>query len=158
DGPDAQVLLELLIHHRAKLHPLFSDDAQTRRLAGLCELRRRSVDQRTKLSNQLCTTLKDYFPQALQILGEHLYSPMALEFLRRWPDLITLKSCRESTLKQFYYRHNVRSSKAVQGRLQIVREAKAVTTDEAIVLVATRQVTRLIRLLGEIQKYIAEDE
>lgn len=158
DGPDAQVLLELLIHHRAKLHTLFSDDAQTRRLAGLCELRRRSVDQRTKLSNQLCTTLKDYFPQALQILGEHLYSPMALEFLRRWPDLIGLKACRESTLKQFYYRHNVRSATAVQARLLIVREAKAVTTDEAIVLVATRQVARLIKLLDDIQKYIAQDE
>jgi transposase len=158
DGPDAQVLLDLLVHHRTKLHPLFSDDAATRRLAGLCELRRKSVDQRTKLGNQLCATLKDYFPQALQLLGEHLYTPIALEFLQRWPDLIALKACRQSTLKQFYYRHNVRSAKAVETRLEIVRQAKAVTTDEAIILVATRQVARLIRLLGEIQKHIAEDE
>jgi len=158
DLPDAHVLLDLLSHHRAKLRPLFSDDAPTRRLGGLCELRRKSVDQRTHLTNQLSSTLKDYFPQALALIGEKLYSPMALEFLKRWPDLISLKACRESTLKAFYYKHNVRSSEAVAKRLELVRQAKALTTDDAIILVATRQVARLIRLLAEIQKHIAEDE
>jgi transposase len=158
DLPDARVLLDLLSHHRTKLRPLFSDDAQTRRLGRLCELRRKSVDQRTYFTNQLSSTLKDYFPQALALVGENLYSPMALEFLKRWPDPISLKACRESTLKAFYYKHNVRSSEAVQKRLELIRQAKALTTDEAIILVATRHVARLIRLLAEIQKHIAEDE
>lgn len=158
DIPDAHVLLEILIHHRSRLRPLFQDDAQTRRLGNLCELRRKSVDQRTYLTNQLASTLKGYFPQALEMAGENLYSPMALEFLKRWPDLIRLKACRESTLKSFYYKHNVRSPEAVEKRLQLVRQAKALTTDEAIVLPATRQVARLIRLLAEIQKHIVEDE
>ena len=158
DLPDAHVLLDLLSHHRAKLRPLFNDDAQTRRLGRLCELRRKSVDQRTYFTNQLSSTLKDYFPQALTLVGENLYSPMALDFLKRWPDLITLKACRESTLKAFYYKHNVRSSDAVDKRLEHIRQAKALTTDQAIVLAATRQVARLIRLLAEIQKHIAEDE
>lgn len=158
DLPDAHVLLDLLIHHRSKLRALFHDDAQTRRLAGLCELRRKSVDQRTYLTNQLSSTLKGYFPQALALVGENLYSPLALEFLKRWPDLIILKACRESTLKAFYYKHNVRSSAAVEQRLQLIGQAKALTTDEAIILSATRQVARLIRLLAEIQKHIAEDE
>lgn len=158
DGPDAQLLLELLVHHRTKLHPLFTDDGPTRRLAGLCELRRRSVDQRTKLSNRLCTTLKAYFPQALELVGEKLYSPMALEFLRRWPDLISLKACRPATLKGFYYRHNVRSSVAVEERLQKIARAQALTTDEAIVFVAKRQVERLIQGLAQLQAHIAEDE
>jgi hypothetical protein len=150
DGPDAQLLLELLMHHRAKLYPLFTDNAATRRLAGLCELRRRSVDQRTKLSNRLCSTLKAYFPQALELVGEKLYSPMALEFLRRWPDLISLKACRASTLKRFYYRHNVRSSTAVEERLHKIASAQALTTDEAIVFVAKRQVERLTQQLAQL--------
>jgi transposase len=157
DLPDAHVLLDLLTHHRSKLRPLFSDDAQTRRLAGLCELRRKSVDQRTYFTNQLTSALKDYFPQALTLAGENLYSPMALEFLKRWPDLLSLKACRESTLKAFYYKHNVRSSAAVEKRLELIRTAKALTTDEAITLAATRQVARLIRLLAQIQKHITED-
>jgi transposase len=158
DIPDAHVLLELLTHHRAKLRPLFQDDVQTRRLGGLCELRRKSVNQRTYLTNQLTSTLKDYFPQALALVGENLYSALALEFLRRWPDLLTLKSCRERTLKSFYYRHNVRSPEAVEKRLQLIRQAKALTTDESVILIATRQVARLIRLLAEIQKHILEDD
>ena len=158
DIPDAHVLLELLIHHRAKLRPLASDDAQTRRLGSLCELRRKSINQRTYLSNQLCSTLKDYFPQALSLVGESLYSPMAFEFLKRWPDLISLKACRPSTLKAFYYKHNVRSTEAVQQRLELIGHAKVLTTDEAVILAATRQVARLIRLLAEIQKHIVQDD
>ena len=158
DMPDAHVLLELLTHHLHKLRPLVSDDAQTRRLGGLCELRRKSVDQRTELTNQLTTTLKDYFPQALELVGEHLFSPLAREFLKRWPDLISLKACRQSTIKAFYYKHNVRSPAAVEKRLQRIREAKVLTTDPAIIEVATRQVARLIGLLAEIQKHIAHDE
>jgi transposase len=158
DIPDARVLLDLLTLHRSKLRPLFSDDAQTRRLGGLCELRRKSVDQRTHFTNQLTSTLKDYFPQALALVGENLYSPMALEFLKRWPDLISLKACRQSTIKSFYYKHNVRSSEALAKRLELIGQAKALTTDEPIILAATRQVARLIGLLAEVQKHIAEDE
>jgi transposase len=158
DAPDAQVLLELLTYHRSKLYPLFSDDAATRRLAGLCELRRRSVDERTRLGNRLVSTLKGYYPQALELMGENLYSPLALEFLKRWPELVSLKACRPSTLKQFYYRHNVRSASAVETRLQTIAQAKALTTDEAIVFVAQRQVARLIQQLAQLQKQIAEDE
>jgi transposase len=156
--PDAHVLLDLVAHYRSKLRPLFVDDVQTRRLGALCELRRKSVDQRTDLTNQLSSTLKGYFPQALALVGEILYSPMALEFLKRWPDLISLKAGRQSTVEAFYYKHNVRSSEAVQERLKLIGQAKALTTDEAITLAATRQVARLIRLLAEIQKHIAEDE
>lgn len=158
DLPDAHVLLELLVHHRPKLRPLFRDDAPTCRLGGLCELRRKSVDQRTYFSNQLSSTLKDYYPQALELVGENLYSPMALEFLKRWPDLLSLKACRESTLKAFYYKYNVRRPEAVQNRLQLIRQARALTTDSTIVEVATRRVARLLRLLAEIQKHIAQDE
>lgn len=158
DMPDAQVLLMILTHHRAKLRPLFVDDAPTRRLGGLCELRRRTVDQRTQLTNRLCSVLKSYFPQALELAGQILYSPMALEFLQRWPDLIALKAARSSTIQRFYYRHNVRSQTVVQARLQQIAQAQALTTDEATVFVAQRLVQRLIEQLAQLQKHILEDE
>jgi len=28
-----------------------------------------------------------YYPQALQVLGENLASPLAMDFLQKWPDL-----------------------------------------------------------------------
>ena len=44
DPSDAQVCLELLLHHRAKLTPWHPDDPQTRTLARLLEQRRGTVD------------------------------------------------------------------------------------------------------------------
>jgi transposase len=158
DIPDAQVLLQLLLVHRDQLRELHTDDAPTRQLAGLCEIRRKSVNQRTQISNELCSVLKGYFPQALELMGEKLFCPMALEFLSRWPDLISLKSARPATLKSFYYRHNVRRPEAVQQRLERIAQARALTTDKVIVSLATAQVRRLIDLLKTLQKHLAQDE
>jgi len=158
DTPDAQVLLSLLVHHREHLRPLQPEDALTRRLQTLCQLRRKSVDQRTQISNQLRAALKGYYPQALELVGETLHSPLALDFLRRWPDLIELKAARPSTLKVFYHRHNLRRPEAVAGRLQRIKAAVALTTDETIVALGRREVARLIELVAVLQKHIHQDE
>jgi hypothetical protein len=41
----------------------------------LVEDRRKAVNWRTRLSNQLQTALKDYFPQALELVGEDWPAP-----------------------------------------------------------------------------------
>lgn len=154
DTPDALVLLDLLRNHRTKLRPLVSDDVATRRLAGLAEARRRIVDQRTQLGNELRSVLKGYFPLALELVGEQLYSPLALNFLRRWSSLMDLKASRPSAIKKFYYRHNVRRPEAVAQRLELISKAVALTTDEAIVFVSIHQVERLVEESKVVQKHI----
>jgi hypothetical protein len=121
-------------------------------------LRRKSVDQRTQVSNQLRAALKGYYPQALQLVGETLHSPLALDFLKRWPDLLGLKAARPGRIKAFYHRHNVRRPEAVQERLQRIQAAVALTTDEVIVALGRREVARLIEMLGVLQKHIHQDE
>jgi transposase len=158
DLPDAQVLLELLLRHRDKLTLLCLADAATRELAGLCEARRDLVDRRTQVLNQLTSVLKKYFPQALELVGENLASPLALDFLTKWPDLITLKSARAATLKAFYYRHNVRRPKSIQARLELIARARALTTDAAVVGVAVRQVAVLVEELRVMRKHVAQFE
>jgi len=118
DLPDALVLLCLLQHHRQRLRPLHLDDELTRTLAGLVEARRKAVDRRTLLICQLMSTLKDYFPQALELVGEELGAPMALDFLHRWPQLTDVKAAKVITLKNFYHRHNVRRPELIQKRLE----------------------------------------
>jgi transposase len=156
DLPDAQVLLELLERHRDKLTPLALADAATRQLAGLCEARRDLVDRRTQLLNQLTSLLKKYYPQALELVGDNLASPLALDFLKRWPDLLALKSARPATIKSFYYTHNVRRPETVQTRLDFIARARALTTDEAIVVVAVRQLRVLVEQLRVVQKHLGE--
>lgn len=155
DAPDAQVLLELLRCHRDKLTPLCLADAATRELAGLCEARRDLVDRRTQLLNQLTSLLKKYYPQALELAGDHLAAPLALAFLSKWPDLIALKSARPATLKAFYYTHNVRRPETVQARLDAIAQARALTTDAALVGVAVRQLRVLVEQLRVVQKHVA---
>lgn len=94
DVSDARVLLRLLIQHRDTLRSFTPDDPATQRLEALVQLRRGLVDQRTSLGQELLSTLKLYFPQALELIGDNHTAPLALDFLARWPDLPRLQAAR----------------------------------------------------------------
>lgn len=158
DPQDALLLLGLLRDHLDRLHPLPPEDLLTRKLGAMCELRRKSVDRRTQLTNQLRAALKGDYPQALELVGDILHSPLALAFLKRWPDLIELKASRPATIKTFYYRHNLRRPEAIQMRLDRIAQAVALTVDDAVVSAGRRDVARLIEELAVLQKHIRQDE
>jgi transposase len=154
DLPDADVLFDLLRLHSDKLRVLETQDPATVQLTGLVEARRRIVDRRTAVINELTALLKSYYPQALNLVGE-LNSALAVDFLRRWPDLISLKAARPGTLKRFYYQHQVRSTQLVEERLTRIAKAVALTTDEARVRVALLQLEHLLDQLEVFQKHVA---
>jgi transposase len=154
DLPDADVLFDLVRVHADKLRVLEEQDPATVQLTGLVEARRRIVDRRTAVINELTALLKSYYPQALKLVGE-LNSELAVDFLRRWPDLISLKAARPGTLKRFYYQHQVRSTQLVQERLTRIAQAVALTTDEARVRVALLQLEHLLDQLEVFQKHVA---
>jgi transposase len=158
DTPDALVLLSLLEHHRDRLRPLLLEDEPTRTLARLVEARRKAVDRRTLLSNQLQSTLQDYFPQALELVGENLAAPMALDFLAKWPRLTDAQGAKNATIKNFYYRHNVRRPELVEARLARLRAARLLTRDAAVIEVSVRNVRLLVAELRLLQEHIASFE
>lgn len=153
DLPDAEMLLELVRLHGQKLRPLEPQDECTVKLGGLVEARRKLVDRRTAVLNELTSLLKSYYPQALQLAGK-LNSELAISFLRRWPDLIAVKAARPATVKRFYYMHQVRSAKLVSERLELIAKAVALTTDEARVSVAQMQLEELLDRLEVLQKHV----
>lgn len=154
DLPDALVCLELARDHAAKLRPLQVQDSQTLKLTGLVEVRRDLVDRRTTLLNQLTSLLKSYYPQALALL-ENLNTPMAVAFLKRWPDVIALQAARPAAVKNFFYQHNLRSEELVKKRLALVAQAVALTTDAARVSVAVLPLRALVEPLEVFQKHVA---
>lgn len=158
DVPDAHVLLSLLEHHQDRLRPLLPENPATRTLAGLVQARRKAVDRRTLLTNQLTSLLKDFYPQALGWCGAQLAAPLALDFLDKWPSLIDLKASRVQTIRRFYHTHNVRSSELIQQRLEQIRSARAMTSDLAIVDVNIRVVRLLVAELRVLQEHIATFE
>jgi len=62
DITDAELLMKIVRLHRDRLRPWYPDDVQTRKLKLLCEHRREAVNLRVKLTNQLRSALKAYYP------------------------------------------------------------------------------------------------
>ena len=158
DVPDARTLLEILTHHRARLRLLVPHDPATRRLGLLNEARRTVVDRRTLLSNQLTSLLKNYYPQALELTGKKRYAPLALAFLERWPELASLQQARAQTLRSFYHRHQVRRPELVAERLEIVRTARALSSDRALCEVSILEMRVLVAELRLLEKHLAAME
>jgi transposase len=133
DVPDADLLRELLVKHRDRLRPWVPEDVETRALRRLVESRRKTVDLRTKLTQQLVAALKEYFPQALSWAGDDLASDLACDFLLGWSTLEAVQRVRARTLSKFYTTHNCRRPAIIEQRLEEIRQATPLTRDPAIV-------------------------
>ena len=147
DVPDAVVILTLLRLHRGQLQPLSLDTPATRELAALVIARRSAVDQRTRTANQLGSVLKGYFPQALVLAGGDLTKPLALAFLRRFPELLAVQKARPATVHAFYREHNGRSAERIAERLALVARARPLSLDRAVIDPALLEVALLVDLL-----------
>lgn len=154
DLPDARVLLELVRDHAAKLHPLEPQDEQTLQLSGLVELRRDLVDRRTQVINQLTSLLRAYYPQALELV-DNLDTDLAVAFLDRWPDLISLKATKPGVIKNWYYAHHLRRPELLEARLQLIGRAVALTTEAARVSVAVLHLRSLLDQLRALRQHVA---
>jgi transposase len=132
DGTDANLLLELVHTHRDRLRVWQPDDVLTRQLRLLVEHRRRTVADRTRLTNRLTALLKTYFPQALDWAGE-LRSAAACEFLTSWPTLEAVQRVRRSELRRFYHDHRRLSAEELGQLFQQIDNAQPLTRDRALV-------------------------
>lgn len=158
DQPDALVLLTILRQHRGQLRALQLDTAATRELAALVEIRRGAVDRRTTFACELQSTLKTMYPQALELCGDDLWTPLALDFLTRWPELAQLQRARPETVRAFYTEHNSRRATVIATRLELIARARALTSDRAVLEPAILQIQLLVAVLRPLQAQIERIE
>lgn len=122
--------------------------------------RRKQVDARTALTNQLQAALKRYFPQALDIMHEDIWRPMNLEFLRRWPSVAKLQSVPLSRLRAFYHKHNSRSDARWKERTALISRliplASASPADELEIATLVDQIEVLNKSILKHDQVIAE--
>jgi transposase len=120
------------------------------------------VGDKVRLTNRLTSALKNYFPHVLQWFDEK-DTPLFCDFLSRWPTLKAAQLARRSTLEAFFREHHVRSADLIASRLQAIKSARALTTDEGIVtpnallvqaLVAQLRVT--LQVIADFDKAIAQ--
>jgi transposase len=134
DPIDSQPLEELLRSHPERLRIYQPAPELERKLELFCQQRRKVVGLAVKLENQLRSTLKEYYPVAIDLCAPAaLRTSMALDFLQRWPTFDSLKKARPETLRSFSYAHNSRSESLIKERLEKLAAALPITEDSAVI-------------------------
>ncbi len=146
DPTDAELALDLLRRHPERFAPLKPQSAAMRSLLSLIEQRREIVGDKTRFTNRLSNTLKQYYPQALDWF-EQIDTVLFCDFLTRWPTLLAAKRARRATLEKFFYAHNGRRAKVIDVRLKSIRAATALTEDPGIVAPCRLHVLTLVEQL-----------
>jgi transposase len=162
DPTDAELQVEILLKHRDKLTPLSPQSPSMRALAQLVEHRRRLVGDKVRLTNRLTSALKNYFPHVLQWFQEK-DTVLFGDFLSRWPTLKAVQLARRATLEGFFRAHHVRSADVIATRIEAIKSARALTTDDGVIapnvllvqaLVAQLRVT--LQAIADFDKAIAQ--
>ena len=156
DPTDADLLRDIVRKHPEKFRAWAPGDADTRTIRVLVEDRRKIVDQLTRLTNQLTSCLKTYFPQALGWAGE-LGGEQACDFLKKWPTLEKLHGASPTVMRNFFMRYGRPSKETIDRRLEEIKHAVALTRDQPAVMTGSMRTESLvaqIRPLPDlIQKY-----
>jgi transposase len=156
DPVDAALICDFAFKHLSDLRVWQPDDTLTRKMRLLAESRRTLVDQRTGFTHTLASTLKQYFPQALQWFGGET-SPLLRAFLAQWP---TLEQLREADLDQItavMRAHRRRkASAAAQELIDKIRLAVPLTGDSAIIDGCAMFAQSLIAILAPLDLQIAK--
>jgi transposase len=150
DPSDAELLLDLLVHHRARLRCLRPDSEQTRLIQHLVEGRRKLVNERTRQTNRLTAQLKLYFPQLLDWF-DAVDSPLVGALLQRWPTLEALQRTRPDTVRSFFTAHNCRSQELIQRRLEKIHQAVPAVSDKALIEASQAMTKILVELIATLQ-------
>lgn len=154
DPIDAGLVCDFVERHGDQVRPWRAADPLTRELLLLVEWRRKLVDGRCSSCNQLRDTLKQYFPQALELVGE-LDSPMTWAFLERWPTLERLKSSRLATVRSFYTEHGCRSKERIEQRVALMASARSLHSDGALIRALSMMMQSLVALIRTASEQIA---
>jgi len=99
DQADAQLIADYIREHHKSLRRISIPDQTIRELSILLEDRDRLVQQKVRFSNQLTSTLKEYFPQTLDMFS-CIANKSALEFLRKVDTFAQLKSLSTADIEQ----------------------------------------------------------
>src|SRR4029450_10664647 len=155
DPTDAELQVELLLKHRDKLTPLTPQSPTMRALAQLVEHRRRLVGDKVRCTNRLTSALKNYFPHVLQWFQDK-DTAIFCDFLSRWPTLKAAQLARRSTLERFFRAHHVRAADVITTRIEAIKSAVALTTDEGVITPNTLLVQALVAQLRVTLQAIAD--
>ena len=110
-----------------------------RALAQLVAHRRRLVGDKVRCTHRLTRALKNYFPHVRQWFDEK-DTGLFCDFLSRWPPRKAVQLARRATLERFFPDHHGRSAAVIAPRLQAIKRATPLTTDDGVLPLGSAQV------------------
>ena len=152
DFVDARLILKFLADRRESLRPLTPNQPLTRQLAALAQDRRNLVQQRVELANQLTSTLKTYFPAALELRPAKIYADFMVKFLSKFSSLHLAQAAGKAKLRKYFF--GVGAKQKAEDRIETLIQANHLTTDEVLVATASRKVRAICGMLKSINESI----
>ncbi len=146
DPTDAEFALKLLLTHTEHFKPLNPQSVEMRTLMVLVEQRRKLMSDRVRITNRLRNALKQYYPQTLEWF-DHIDTHLFCDFIMRWPSLEQARRARKSTLEKFFREHNMNRKALLESRIQAIKSAMPLTTDEAVIVPYRLQAQMLVAQL-----------
>ena len=161
DPNDAELLAQFLRDHRDKLRAWRPDDAISRGLRMFSEQRRKWVDDRVALTNELRQRLKESYLLALDLHGTHLTSEAALAFLERFPTQAELQRASPKQLAKWLPQprrvvEDPPVEELLKARIAAIRNALPLTTDAAVLEHARLVVPTLVKMIQMLNRTIAD--
>ena len=152
DPADAELLARFLRDHPDKVRAWRPDDVSTRGLRLLTEQRRKWVEDRVGMSNELKQRLKEGYSLALQVAGSDLTSDKFLNLLKKFPSQRELQRASPKQLEQYLPRRNRKpddppAEELLQERIAALRKAPALTTDGPVLEHTRLAVSHLVVML-----------
>jgi len=132
DPSDARVQAEILELHMDKLSPIQPETVAIRALGQLVEYRRKLVQNRVDMSNQITAYLKNYYPQPLDWFREK-DTAIFCNFIIKWPSLERVKKARRPSLMQFFNQNNSRYPEVNKKRVDEIKASHSLTDDPGVV-------------------------
>jgi transposase len=154
DAGDAAVIAEYLRLRSHRLRPATPFTAPTKALRTVVRTRDDVVALRTAATNQLSALLDAHWPGATKVFAD-VESPIALEFLTRYPTAKHAAGLGEKRMQAFCVKHGYSGRRPAAELLTRLRSAPAGTTDPDLVEAVRDAVLALVavlRTLGEVRK------
>jgi len=154
DLGDAYLLADLLRTDGHRFRALAPPSDETKALRGLVRLRDDLVAQRVAMANQLRALLDQFWPGAAAIFAD-VDSPIALDFLERYPTPAATASLGEKRLAAFLARHAYSGRRSARELLERLRTAPVGKAGELEVDAKGECVRALVTVLRPLVAQIA---
>jgi len=163
DPNDAELLARFLRDHIDKVRSWRPDDVTTRALRFMTEQRRKWVNDRVALTNELEQRLKESYMLAFELCGQDLWSESFLSLLEKFPSQRELQRASPKQLANYLPKKrrlpdDPPDEELLRKRIDFIRKAIPITNDSAVLEHGRLVVANLVIMIRSLNRSITECE